>query len=180
MTEKTCICCRQIKPLDAYSSHKQMKDGRLNKCKSCCVAYIKNYRAGKSKNELQSMRRLEYESSIKSGSRTRGRSLLEIREQHDPINRKVSALRYMHKKRVASNHTSEFCDLVFDEAVRLCHMRAAATGSMWQIDHIVPIRAKFACGLHNAFNLQVVPKQWNEKKWNKHAGLFFPRSEIGY
>jgi hypothetical protein len=180
MTKKQCICCGVEKPLEAFSIHRRMRDGRLNKCKACCVEYARQHRASRPTEELRAMRHAEYEACIHSGSRTRERSLDEVRAQHDPVNRKINALRYVHKNRVKSCQPTELDDLVFSEAVRISRSRTRVTGVPWEIDHIVPIKAKFASGLHNAFNIQVVPKRWNELKSNKNADLFFPRREIGY
>lgn len=38
---KKCINCGDIKPIDQYYRHKQMKDGFLNKCKECCKTQSK-------------------------------------------------------------------------------------------------------------------------------------------
>lgn len=116
MTEKTCICCRQIKPLDAYSSHKQMKDGRLNKCKACCVEYARQHRASRPAEELRAMRHAEYEACIRSGSRTRERSLDEVRAQHDPVNRKINALRKAMSRSALVDDLKKLADV--DEKVR--------------------------------------------------------------
>lgn len=38
---KTCIQCNNEKPLVEFYAHPRMSDGRLNKCKPCCIAYAK-------------------------------------------------------------------------------------------------------------------------------------------
>lgn len=35
MTNKKCIFCRVVKPLDNFVKHKQCSDGRGNMCKDC-------------------------------------------------------------------------------------------------------------------------------------------------
>jgi hypothetical protein len=41
---KTCKWCEKTKPLSEFHAHIDMKDGYLNKCKSCCYEWTKNYR----------------------------------------------------------------------------------------------------------------------------------------
>ena len=54
------------------------------------------------------------------------------------------------------------------EAYHLAQLRTQATGFAWHVDHIVPLRSKFVCGLHNEFNLQVIPASANMNKGNRH------------
>jgi len=35
------------------------------------------------------------------------------------------------------------------------------------VDHIIPLKAKLACGLHNEFNLTIKLAHWNDSKGNK-------------
>jgi hypothetical protein len=42
---KSCICCGQEKPLDAYYAHPQMADGHLGKCKVCVREVTKTRRS---------------------------------------------------------------------------------------------------------------------------------------
>ena len=39
---KICFVCNLSKELEEFYKHKEMKDGRLNKCKECCKAYARN------------------------------------------------------------------------------------------------------------------------------------------
>jgi len=38
MTEKSCSKCLQVKPLEAFNKHPNMKDGILNMCRTCGAA----------------------------------------------------------------------------------------------------------------------------------------------
>lgn len=62
---------------------------------------------------------------------------------------------------------AELTDLVATEAADLCVKREAATGFPWEVDHMIPLQARKASGLHTAANLQVIPFVMNRAKGNK-------------
>lgn len=47
------------------------------------------------------------------------------------------------------------------------------TGMLHEVDHYYPINGKTVCGLHVANNLQVITKQENLEKGNKHPDDFY-------
>lgn len=61
----------------------------------------------------------------------------------------------------------ELDSFVEREAYSLCADRERATGIAWQVDHMIPLLSRKACGLHCAANLQVIPACLNAKKGNR-------------
>ncbi len=69
---KICKWCKKEKPITSFHLHKAMKDGHLNKCKSCTKSWTNSYRATKYKERrkvVEEARRRKL--GIKPISRTR-------------------------------------------------------------------------------------------------------------
>lgn len=67
----------------------------------------------------------------------------------------------VRRGRSTASWFGEFDELVMIEARDLCARRAAVTGTPWEIDHMVPMKGRNACGLHIGTNVQVIPKAVN-------------------
>lgn len=78
----------------------------------------------------------------------------------------IQANRRKACKLATTKWDSEFDDLVVREAHSLRIMRNKLTSFRWEVDHIVPLVSKRVCGLHNAYNLRVIPEALNRKKSN--------------
>mgnify|MGYP003407653342 CR=1 FL=1 len=84
----------------------------------------------------------------------------------DKVRAKVSKRRADKLQRTPCWH-GELDEFVMKEAAHLAYLRNEATGIEWQIDHMIPMRAKNASGLHCAQNIQVIPRHVNISKLNR-------------
>lgn len=61
----------------------------------------------------------------------------------------------------------EFDRFALAEAASLAALRKRATGFVWHVDHMYPLRSPKVCGLHIAGNFQVIPGVMNMSKGNR-------------
>lgn len=85
---------------------------------------------------------------------------------------KANYLAHTAKRRAAQLNATpswfrELDEFVIAEAYAVADMRSKATGLDWHVDHMVPLQAKNACGLHVWNNVQVIPWWVNLFKNNK-------------
>ena len=155
-----------------FHKHKGMKSGYLNKCKQCVVECVADWR----KNNPDSRKKEHEKNRIKLGKKTREEYFKE--RAKNAKGKKLISLEHSYKRRTQKERHcfTELDSFVFKEAIKLKELRKQTTGFDWHIDHIVPLNYKNACGLHNAFNLQVVPATWNLKKSNKNINTYFSTS----
>ncbi|CDS48916.1 Phage protein [Polaromonas sp. CG9_12] len=73
------------------------------------------------------------------------------------------------RKRVKQQATPAWANLqkILD-IYQACQEISKTTGILHHVDHIVPLTSQYVSGLHNEFNLQVIPAIDNLKKQNKH------------
>ena len=71
------------------------------------------------------------------------------------------------KKKALPNWYDEFDDFVIQEAVDIAKRREKVTGFKWNVDHMIPLAGKNACGLHWYKNIQVIPQKLNLLKLNR-------------
>lgn len=78
-----------------------------------------------------------------------------------------NAKRRAYKRRAIPVWFSEFDQFVIEEAYDLAAQRLIDTGVEWHVDHMIPLKARKASGLHCADNIQVIPALMNASKHNK-------------
>lgn len=74
----------------------------------------------------------------------------------------------VRRKRAKDRSTPEWADLDKVRGFYEASQALSASGEKYHVDHIVPLTSKLVCGLHNEFNLRVLPAIDNLKKHNKH------------
>lgn len=166
---KTCFKCKKEKDLSLFHKHKGMKDGHLNKCADCTLNDVNEWRLKNPSCRKEEHKRLR----IKLGFKTREEYLTN--RKINAKGRKQTSIEYSHRRRVKVQKyiQTDLDKFVISEAIKLAKLRETLFNTKWHIDHIVPINSKLFCGLHNAFNLQVVPQKWNLQKRNFNTDVFF-------
>ena len=90
-----------------------------------------------------------------------------MQEYRDRFPEKIAQNRLKRRYQQAQATPSWYGELdafVMQEAYALAKEREETTGIKWEVDHLIPLRAKLACGLHSANNVQVVPQRINRYK----------------
>jgi hypothetical protein len=70
---------------------------------------------------------------------------------------------------------SKWDRFVIAQAKELAKLRTQMTGIAWEIDHLIPLQARRACGLHCAENIQVIPQALNQ--WKRERLVLTERGE---
>lgn len=173
---KKCIKCNEEKELNQFHKHSGMKDGYLNKCSKCVLEAVNIWR----KKNPDCRKKEHSRKRERLGHKTR-QEYLELKKKN-AVGKKVRATKYAHKRRIQKEAVpmTELDKFVEQEALLLCDLREKHTKIKWNLDHIVPLNHKNACGLHVYSNFQVVPAYWNFKKGNRNMSTWLNNAISGY
>lgn len=186
---KKCSKCKALKPLDQFHRNRNKKDGRASNCKPCAIAVTLAWaRAHPTEHVAHGLAWEKKYPEKAAAKRTRFRK--RHPEQHvvavmkwkranrDKVSMNAAKNRKLHPEKGAAktakyraskiNATPVWAnDFFIEEAYDLAKRRTKILGFEWHVDHIVPLRCKTVCGLHNEFNLQVIPGAQNISKSNR-------------
>lgn len=169
--------------LDRYFNGRPCKHGHLmsrrvdNKC--CVECHNSKSRGRKVDPDLARARnRASYEvhgEKIREGARAyrkKNKGLVSVqlrnyRERNPHIVSALKTARRAQKMRAIPSWYGEFDVFIIREALHLSSLREKATGIKWHVDHMIPLKAKNACGLHCSGNIQVIPAFLNIQKHNR-------------
>ena len=150
---KKCIKCGKTKDAVEFHKHKQMRDGRLNKCRSCVLKDVSEWRLANP------------ECRSKEYKRTKAK---------DPLRYKAKAAARASKRRRTIENAQPIWadqqyinDLYINAAEANAIFKATGIKPDFEVDHIVPLQHDQICGLHVEHNLQVLTAEENRRKSNK-------------
>lgn len=80
----------------------------------------------------------------------------------------VEQEKHTRRKRATSSATPSWANIeLIREIYRLCQEITSETGLQHHVDHLVPLKSDFVCGLHVEHNLRIVPAVENLRKHNR-------------
>lgn len=163
MHEKQCPVCNLIKPRSDYHINSFRSDGMGFRCKACQANYYNdNKRVYQQRSVEYGPRRVFLQNNRTDEYKKVQRNKRNIKRLTD------SRVIARENKRRASKlrATPKWADL--DKITKIYDDARVLGRKEHHVDHIVPLQSDLVCGLHNEFNLQVLPALKNLSKGNRY------------
>ena len=160
---KTCTKCKEEKSFSSFNKRKAAKDGHRSACREC-------EKAGENKER---MKRYTERYNRARGCRPWEQYLEDRRKNPIPKCVRTAKRRAQKKNADVSWADNKYIQDLYRNAKEANKIfEAVGLDPRFQVDHIVPLQHKDACGLHVEFNLQIVPRSWNIEKGNKNMAIY--------
>lgn len=150
-----CTCAQCQRPFWEFVSRASRRRFCSFACRSANTAFLDGQRANTT-HRYDDAGRI----SIKSKSRS-GRAYYRVSPAKE--NAKGSARRASKQQATVAWADKSKMDSIYALAQRV----STETGMIHHVDHAVPLTSEKVCGLHNEFNLQVLPGPDNLRKHNR-------------
>lgn len=155
-----CTACRSLKPLDAFRKSSDRPKGIKNQCKVCTSLQARAIRQKNPAPNRRACRKWQLNNLKKHSEKMKA-----FYKKHPEKKHYLDILRKTRKLRAVPPWlTPEMKkDIKFIYIIR----SQMTNPKNWHIDHIYPLAGKVSSGLHVPWNLRLITKSENLKKYNK-------------
>lgn len=166
---KKCNVCMNTLPVVMYTVRRLSPDGLSYTCKTCARARTKRHAETHPFREWYQRNREHCQYRWRQWvAKNPGRHQENYRKWAKANPDKVRAL-IMKREAQKLRATPTWSDLsAIREIYKRCEQISQETGVRHEVDHIVPLRGKLACGLHVPDNLQILTWLDNRRKGARH------------
>lgn len=163
---KHCWKCNLDKPKEEFGSNKAKADGLATECKSCKRQQDREYAARN--REAANKRAKEWYYNNYNYALERNKNNCKIWRNKNPDKHCAKqSKRRANKLQATPKWLSESHLLQIQCKYSLSKMLSKETGKLHHVDHIVPLKSEFVCGLHVPWNLRVITASENLRKSNR-------------
>lgn len=159
---KVCPKCGESKPQESFHKDKNRKDGLSCWCKVCACKNSKRWAKENPDKVLSQKRKYNKENRLRINKYND-----EIRKKYPDRHCARQKLRYFRKNRASPPWLSQEQKADISSIYTLAKKFEFVFGLKYHVDHIIPIKGEFVCGLHVPWNLQILEEKLNIKKSNK-------------
>lgn len=186
---KQCTWCKVEKSIDLFSRDKNRKDGRHPHCKPCTKEKLRqHYQNSKEQYSVYAKAYylenkdayLERATGWAKKNKEKRKEISKKYVENNPEKRAETsrnnrlsnpgmyAAHYkMRQTRKRKAMPSWACEDSIKAIYRQCAFVTRMTGIKHHVDHFYPLTSDLVCGLHNQFNLRIIPAVENLSKGNK-------------
>ena len=156
MDGKECSICEEFKPYSDYRKRAALKDGHRSACEEC------------EKEKRQTIYRDKIIANSTRHNRLRGHTPLDQYREMRKQNKIPQSTRVARRRAQKLNATPLWADRVENDYVyHAARVIQEIYGTIWEVDHVIPLIHDKVCGLHVANNLQLLSPIDNRRKSNK-------------
>jgi phosphopantetheinyl transferase (holo-ACP synthase) len=183
---KLCTKCCEHKSISEFSGNVNSKDGLSCHCKACNKRYVTEH-----KDKIIEYRRIYYSENRAAIIENR-KAYYYLHQEQEAFTTRIwrstnKERRYNYLRSYRLSHLGRFSareasrraiklnatpswfekddiDALYSEA----DTRSKTEGIKYHVDHIVPLRSKYVCGLHCLDNLQILTRDENLSKGNRY------------
>lgn len=178
---KTCSSCKIDKLFTEFYKSKNTKTGYQAYCKDCCKqrsGYLVNYRQQNREELVRKQREAWLKNKDNHNAKQReyyleNREILREKGKLHYENNKSTYLHYSKKRKLLiAKAMPKWLTKEMQNSIKSFYIEAKkltlSEGTVYHVDHIVPLNGENVCGLHVPWNLQIITAEENLKKSNKY------------